>query len=147
MPWMTSYNAAKFARAGEGDAVVIEGFAQLQAALGRVADGVDTELKSKVRAVGERVALVAAGNAPRRTGELQHSEKVSVTGRSASVYNTAPYGGALNVGAWVGGRRGVHISRGRASHYQDRAVRQLAPWVRQEMDSVVDWLMTMFQEG
>lgn len=144
---MASYGAGKYARAGEGGAVAVQGFAQLSAALARIADGTQDELKARIRAVGERVALVAAGNAPRGdTGQLQHSIRVAVAGRGASVYSSSLYGGAQNVGAWVKGR-GPHISRTRASHYMDRAVDQTAPWVVTELDSVMEWVTTTFTEG
>lgn len=140
--------STKFSRAGEGDAIVIQGFAQLQAALRRVADGVQDELRQRVRAVGDRVALVAASNAPRgATGDLQQSIKASVTNTSASVYSSAVYGGAINVGAWTPEGRGPHISRANASHYMNRAVAQTAPWVEQEMNAVVDWVTTTFTEA
>src|SRR5438270_7329546 len=96
--------SSKFARAGQGDAIVMQGFTQLQAALRRIEDGVQPELRSRIRKIGDRVALVAAGNAPRLTGELQHSLRVSVNNSSASVYSTAVYGGAINYGAWSRGR-------------------------------------------
>lgn len=144
---MASFGASKYARAGSGDAIVISGFAQLQAAFGRIADGTQQELQGKIKEVGGRVALVAAGFAPRgATGELQHSPKVSAVTRGASVYSTAVYGGAINFGAWMKNARGPHISRGRASHYMDRAVTSTAPWVAQEMDSILDWVTTKFEE-
>lgn len=141
----SSYSAGKFARAGGGDAVLLQGFDSLQRALGRVEGGVQDELRQKIRAIGEKVALVAASNAPRRTGELQTSIRVSVASRAASVYSTAIYGGAQNVGAWTGHGRGPHIRRARASHYMDRAVKELAPWVETEMAAVLGWLETTFE--
>lgn len=136
-----------FGRAGDTGAVAVRGFAALQAALKRIEDGTQGEVQRRIREIGERVALVAASKAPRRTGELQHSIKTSVATRSASVYSTAIYGGVQNVGAWTKEGRGPHVTRARASHYMDRAVQELAPWVEQEIQAVVDWILTTFQEG
>lgn len=139
-----------FTGAGDNAATTVQGFAGLQRALRKIGDGTDLELRRRIRDVGARVALVAAGNAPRDTGELQHSIKVSVTQGSASVYSNAVYGGAINFGAgpklgWQ--HRGPHITRARASHYMDRAVTETAPWVQQEMDKVLDWVESTFEEG
>lgn len=141
--------STKFGRAG-GDTIAIQGFAQIQRALSRIEDGIQPELRKRIREVGARVALVAAANAPRRTGELQHSIKDSVAISSASVYSTAVYGGAINYGAFPHAgpeHRGPHITRARASHYMDRAVSQTAPWVEQEMNAVIDWLQETFEKG
>ena len=143
---MPSYGAAKYARASEGGAVAVHGFAGLQAALKRIEDGVQPELRRKILEIGAQVALVAAGNAPRDTGQLQHSIKVSAFSRGASVYSTADYGGVQNVGAMTRSGRGPHVKRGRASHYMDKAVTETSPWVEQEISSVLDWLLTTFQE-
>jgi len=133
--------------ASGGDAILVRGFAQLQRALQQIESGVQPELRARLRTIGDRVGLVAAGNAPRLTGALQHSIKTNVTARAASVYSTAVYGGAINYGAWTQGGRGPHITRAGASHYMDRAVSQLAPWVHQETEAVLDWLLTTFQGG
>lgn len=148
-----------YARAHASDlgSTAVVGFTQLLRALGRIEDDTNLELRKRIKAVGDRVGLVAAGNAPILStrpsdtsgapGELQHSIKTSVTLQSASVYSDAIYGGVQNVGGWVGHARGPHVSRARASHYMDRAVTETAPWVRSEMDSLVDWLERTFQEG
>ena len=140
--------ASKFARAGDGATVSVQGFAELQRALTKIETGVQAEMRARLRAIGEKVALVAADNAPRRTGELQHSIKTSVETRGASVYSNAPYGGAVNYGAFPhAGKeaRGPHITRAGASHYMDRAVTELAPWVEQETNAVLDWVITTFE--
>lgn len=140
----------KFGRAAEqGDAITIQGFAQLQRALGRIENGVQPELRRRLHEIGDKVALVAAADAPRLTGELQHSIKTSVANSSASIYSTAIYGGAINYGAFPSAgasARGPHIKRANASHYMDRAVSELAPWVQQETEAVLDWLETVFME-
>lgn len=141
MPGSVFYRSGGFT-----GSISVQGFAALQRVLREIGDGTDVELRRRIKEIGDRVALVAAGNAPRRTGELQHSITDSVALTRASVYSTSVYGGALNFGAWVGHRRGVHISRTRASHYMDRAVTETAPWVHEEMDKVLDWVMSTFQE-
>jgi len=124
----------------------VQGFAELQRASARVEDGIGPEVRRRLKAIGEKVALVAAADAPRgATGELQQSIRVSVTQRTASIYSTAEYGGAQNFGAWSKGR-GPHISRKNASHYMDRAVRDLEPWVRSEIDGLTDWLVKTYEE-
>lgn len=138
--------SAKYGRAVNNGSIALSGFRELIYALGSIEDGADLEARKRIRTVGERVALVAAGNAPRRTGELQHSIKTSVALASASVYSSAVYGGAINFGAWSRGR-GPHIKRGSASHYMDRAVKETAPWVAQEMDSLLDWAQDKFERG
>lgn len=148
-----SYGAGKFQRAGEGDAVVLEGFAQLQAALKRIEDGTYPELRERLRAIGEHVKARAEGNITHRTGRhgaegprLGQSLKVSVTQRSASVYSTAVHGGAQNVGAWTRDGRGPHISRANASHYMDKAVKSEQAFVEQETEALIQWLLTTFEE-
>lgn len=144
---MASFGSQKYVRAGEGGAVAVQGFAQLMAALRRIEGETQVELQAKLREIGAAVALVAASKAPRgSTGVLQHSIKESVVLRGASVYSTAVYGGAQNYGAWSPGR-GPHIKRANASHYMTRAVDETAPWVAAEFDSILEWVMTTFQEG
>jgi len=142
--------SARYQRATDNSAIAISGFRELIYALDSIRDGAEKEARQRVRTVGERVALVAAGNAPRRTGELQHSIKTSVGLRGASIYSNVVYGGAINFGAaphagWQA--RGPHIQRKNASHYMDRAVTQTAPWVAEEMDSLLDWVTRKFEEG
>jgi len=153
--------SARYQRATDNSAIAISGFKELIYALDSIRDGAEKEARDRIRTVGERVALVAAGNAPRLKthpsdssgypGELSHSVKTSVNLTSASIYSIAVYGGAINVGAWSGTKetpaRGPHISRKRASHYMDRAVTQTAPWVAEEMDSLLDWVTRKFEEG
>ena len=128
-------------------AVKFSGFTQLSRALRRIEDGAYPELQKKLRDIGDQVALVAAGNAPRGiTGELQHSMKTSVTLSGASVYSSSIYGGAQNYGAWEKHGRGPHISRARASHYMDKAVAETEGYVLAEMEAVLDWLTTTFEE-
>lgn len=128
-------------------AVQFSGFAQLSRALRRIEDGTYDELRKRLHDIGDRVALVAAGNAPRGvTGELQHSMKTSVTLNGASVYSSSIYGGAQNYGAWTQHGRGPHIRRDRASHYMDKAVAATAGYVEAEMEAVLDWLTTVFEE-
>ena len=118
-------------------------------------DGTQAEVQRRILEIGARVALVAAGNAPRLAsdkvtsssgfaGELQHSVKVSAFSRGASVYSNAIYGGVQNVGSWTKRSRPSR-QRASASHYMDRAVTEAAPWVEQEINSVMEWLMTTFQ--
>lgn len=126
--------------------VAFSGFAQLSRALRRVEDGVYPEFRQKLRDIGDKVALVAAGNAPRDTGELQHSIKTSVTLSGASVYSSSVYGGAINYGAWTQHGRGPHIRRASASHYMDKAVDETSGYVEAEMEAVLDWLTKTFEE-
>lgn len=137
-----------YARAAASDAVVVKGFEQLQRVLGRMEDGVEIELRKRIKELADQVGLVAAADAPRRTGVLQHSIKTSVTRRGASIYSNVVYGGAINYGAYpkLGPQhRGPHIKRSGASHYMDRAVDQTKPWVEKEMQDVMDWLITTFE--
>lgn len=136
--------AAKFT-----SGVSVRGFTQLQRALKRIDDGASDELRKRLKDIGARVALVAAGNAPRDTGELQHSIKTGVALRGASVYSSAVYGGAINYGAFPKAgpeARGPHIKRANASHYMDRAVVQTEPYVEAEVEKLLDWLTKTFEE-
>lgn len=129
-------------------AVQFNGFTQLSRALKRIEDGVYPELQKKLRDIGDKIALVAAGNAPRGiTGELQHSMKTSVTLSGASVYSSSIYGGAQNYGAWTQHGRGPHIRRARASHYMDKAVAETEGYVEGEMEALENWLITTFEEN
>lgn len=142
--------SAKFSRAADNNAVAVRGFKELQATLGKIEDGTKDELKRRLQAIGDQVALVAASKAPRRTRELQHSIKSSVGPRSAAIYSDVIYGGAVNFGAYPhAGRsaRGPHISRAAASHYMDRTVTELEPWIEEQVQALVDWVITTFEEG
>jgi hypothetical protein len=126
-------------------AISVQGFAQLSRALRALGDGADKELRRRLKEIGDVVGLVAAGDAPRITGELQHSIKSSAVTRGASVYSTAVYGGAINYGAWTKRGRGPHIRRASASHYMDKAVTQTQPFVEHEAEALLDWAMTTFE--
>jgi len=136
--------------------IVVHGFAQLNAALNRIAGpgefGLEYELQRRLREIGKTVAEAAPRYVTHRTGrgsgELEHSVKVSVTGRAASVYSTSEYGGAQNVGArpkrgW--GSRGPHITRAKASGWMNKAVAATRPYVEAEMDGLLDWLTFEFE--
>lgn len=144
---MALSSGSKYGRATDNSAVVLSGFSELIRAVGSIEDGADLEARRRVAEVGRRVALVAAANAPRRTGELQHSVKSSVAGSSASIYSTAVYGGAVNFGAWTKFGRGPHITRAGASHYMDKAVKETSPWVAERMDGLLDWVTRKFEEA
>lgn len=144
-----SIGAARYRSAAQNNAIAVQGFSQLTRALQKIEDGIYPELRQKLKEIGNTVALVAAANAPRRTGELQLSIKSSVTTANASVYSSAVYGGAINYGAYphLGPQaRGPHINRANASHYMDRAVTELSPWVEQETNAVIDWLIETFEK-
>lgn len=129
------------------DAVRVQGFREIQRALGAIGDGAEKELRQKLRDIGETVALVAASNAPRDTGELQHSIRTSSTLRGASVYSNVAYGGAVEYGAWTQHGRGPHIKRADASHYMHRAVTQSEPFVDREVEALLEWVAAKFEEG
>lgn len=135
---------------GRGDGVSVDGFAQLLRALKRVDDGLFPELHSRLKAIGARVELVAAGNVTHRTGRsgstprIEDSIKVSVTQTSASVYSTAEHGGVQNYGGRVG--HGAVIKRAAVSQYMTVAVKDTQPWVKEEMDGLISWLLTEFEK-
>lgn len=140
--------SSKFARAADNNAVAVRGFSELQRALGKIEDGTKAELKRRLQAIGDQVALVAASKAPRLTGELQHSIKSSAGPRSASIYAGVIYGGAQNYGAFPHAgvdSRGPHITRARASHYMDKTVTELEPWIESEINGLMDWVITTFE--
>lgn len=135
--------------------VAVQGFDQLQRALRRIEGGIAPELRVKLKAIGEHVKEVAEGNVSHKSGErhgddsqpkLEDSVKVSATLKSASIYSTAVHGGAINVGAWTTTGRGPHISRGTAQHWMDRAVRSEESFVEREVNALLDWLLTTFEE-
>jgi hypothetical protein len=130
--------------------VIVQGFTEIQRSLRELEDGSDRELRRRLKDIGERVALVAASNAPRRTGELQHSIKASSTVRGASVYSNVVYGGAINYGAYpkLGPtHRGPHIKRERASQYMQKGVEESTPYVEQQVNELLDWAMAKFEEN
>lgn len=147
---MPSYSSGKFGRVGE-TGVVISGFAQLQRALRRVGDGIQPELRTRIKKIGDHVKDVAEANVEHKTGRhsgsptIEAGLKVSVQQRGASVYTTAPHGGVQNVGGMVEGR-GPHVKRASASHYMDRAVTTSEAFVEQETEGLLDWLETTFAE-
>jgi hypothetical protein len=127
----------------------LRGFKGIIDALEQIEAGAGKELDKRLREIGDRVSLVAAHNAPRASGYLQNSIRSSYSrGKQfrASIYSTAPYGGAQNYGAWSPGR-GPHITQPRASHYMDHTVDELEPWVREEMDQVIGWVIDQFAKG
>lgn len=138
--------------------ILMVGFTQLQAALGRIeskADfGLEYELQRRLRVVGEKVAKVAPQFVTHKTGRtnsngerLEDSVKVSVTTRSASVFSSSIYGGAQNVGGKVGRNRATLLKRSDASHWMDKAVASEREFVQAEMEGLVDWLLAEFEAG
>lgn len=149
--------ASAYAANRRGDlAVEVVGFSAISKALREIGEGAPEELRKKLKDIGETVALVAAGNAPRLenptltsgyAGELAHSIRTAATVRGASVYSTAVYGGAQNYGAWTQHGRGPHIRRDRASHYMDKAVTETGPWVDDQVVELIDWALETFMEA
>jgi hypothetical protein len=157
MPSYASAGGVRSRAAAAGNAVVVQGFEQLQRALLRIEGGINPELRLRLKAIGLAVAHTAAGNVPHATGRhgdpdvplLEDSIKVSTTLRSASIYATAVHGGVQNVGGgphagW--GARGPHVKRADASHYMDRAVETEAAFVLQEINELITWVTTTFGE-
>lgn len=138
--------SATLRRSGGVSGVWVDGFEQLYRALRRIEGGISPELRSRLRAIGQIVREQASDNAPRQSGALAGSIKVSVTQKGASVYSTSEYGGTQNVGGWVKGR-GPHVSRANASRYMSRAVDETRGEVKDEMDELVKWLLREFVKG
>lgn len=150
---MASYGAGKYGRAGSGDAIVVQGFTELQRALRATEIGVQKEVQARIKVIGAHVAEAAKGNVSHNTGRhssdpsIESGMRVSAVLRGASIYTLAIHGGAQNVGAWKKSGRGPHIKRADASHYMDRAVTSSRAFVEAETQAVLDWITTTFQEG
>lgn len=140
--------------------VAMVGFAQLNDALQRIGGGkadfgLEYELQRRLAEAGKKVASAAPGFVTHKTGRssgngprLEDSVKVSVTRRSASVYSSSIYGGAQNSGAgphagWVA--RGPHIRAANASSWMNKAVASQREQVKEELDGLLDWLVTEFE--
>jgi hypothetical protein len=149
---MASYGAGKYGRAGGSNAIVVQGFEDLQRALRATEIGVQKEVQSRIKVIGAHVAEAAKGNVPHATGRhssepsIEAGMRVSAVLRGASIYTTAVHGGVQNVGAWSKAR-GPHIRRQDASHYMDRAVTSSKPFVEAETQAVLDWITTTFEEA
>lgn len=139
--------------------IAMHGFAELNRALqridgGRSNFGIEYELQKRLRTIGETIAKTAPRFITHKTGrgngELEGSVKVSVTTKTASVYSTSVYGGAQNTGAgpkagWAA--RGPHIRKDKASKWMNKAVASQREFVKEEMDSLLEWLVTEFHRG
>lgn len=137
--------------------LAMRGFTELQRALTRIGSksefGLEYELARRLRGIGERVAETAPLYVQHKTGRdavspnprLEESVKVSVTLRSASVYSTAAHGGAQNVGGQVGRNRATLLKRAEVSQWMIRAVSSTSPWVAEQMDGLLDWLVAEFE--
>jgi len=136
------------------------GFQQLNVALGRIgagkADfGLAYELQQRLRTIGEAVAKAAPQFVSHRTGRhgdpgnpsLEESVRVSVTQRQASVYSTALHGGAQNVGGKVGRNHATLLKRADVSGWMIKAVGSEREFVREEVDSLLEWLEREFVAG
>lgn len=125
--------------------VSVVGFEEVYRALRQIEGGLPKEVRKRLRSVGRIVADEAEGNAPRQSGALASSLKVSLSAKAASVYSTSAYGGAQNVGAWSKGP-GPHISRGNASQYMNRAVDEKRAQVLKEMNELMNWVQSEFSK-
>lgn len=149
---MARYGAGKYGRAEGNNAIVVDGFFELQRGLRRIEAGIQREVQARIKIIGAHVAEVARSNIPHKTGRhggdgtIEDTLRVSAVLRGASIYTLAPHGGAINVGAWSKAR-GPHIQRARASHYMDRAVSTSTAFVEAETQAVLDWVETTFQEA
>lgn len=129
--------------------VSVVGFEEIYRALKAIEGGMPREVRAKLRAVGNIVKNAAAKNVTHKWPDrpvsirLAESLKVSLTQKSASVYSTAPHGGAQNVGAMSKGS-GPHITRAHASRYMNAAVDEKRSWVAAQMDEVLDWATAEF---
>jgi phage gpG-like protein len=89
--------------------VEIEGLREFRRDLRRLDSGIDRELRGSIREAAGKVAVTAAGLAPRRTGALARSIRPYVSGARASVGSRLPYAGVVHFGGMIR-PRGVPIS-------------------------------------
>jgi phage gpG-like protein len=92
-------------------------------------------LRDDIKHAAGKVALTAGANAPRRTGALQHSIRVFVSGARASIGSTLPYAGVVHWGGTIAPkgtkilfRRNEFVTRAIADH-QDQIVEDIADGV------------------
>lgn len=129
----------------------LSGFTEVQRALAEIDNGTAKELRRRLRIVGQDVAEVAGRNVSHKTGRhgpgprLGGSIKVTVSRGSASVYSTAPHGGAQNVGGRVGRRGATILKRADVSGYMTHAVQSEREHVADELDGLLDWLDKTFK--
>lgn len=84
-----------------GDAVRVEGLAQLRAALGKIDKGLQKELRGRLLKIAIRVGERAAQKVPVRSGRAKASIKASVSGNRVYLQGgkkTVPYYGWLDFG-------------------------------------------------
>jgi hypothetical protein len=89
--------------------VKVEGGAQLRRALRRTEPEVDKALAAELRDVADAIRDEAAAGAPRLTGDLAASLRVSVQAKRVSIYSRLPQAGVLHWGGTIE-PRGVPIT-------------------------------------
>lgn len=133
-----------------GSGVVVQGLADMQRVLRKAESELAPQLKVRLKMAGEKIVAPAArANAPvgvrsqrYRFGgaDLKDTIRVTATGRGASVYSTAVYGGVQNYGGRVGRNHATILARGNVSQYMTRAVASTKVPVSREVEGVLDWL-------
>ena len=146
---------ARYAVRNQG--IAMAGFTQLQRALLRIAGvgdyGLAYELRRRLALIGETVAEAAPQYVTHKTGRhgnpdeprLEDSVRVNVTTNMASVYSTAIHGGVQNVGGQVGRKRRTLLKRADVSQWMNKAVNAEKPYVEEELEGVIDWLVHEFE--
>lgn len=89
-------------------AIKIEGLAEFRRDLRKLDREADKELRGNIRAGAEKVLREAQADAPRRSGALARSLKISVTAKRASIYSNLPYAPVVHWGGTIK-PRGVEI--------------------------------------
>lgn len=82
-------------------AVQVRGLKEFRRDLRRLEPEIDKELRKSIRVAASKVAVTAAGLAPRRSGALARSIRPYVSGARASVGSRLPYAGVVHWGGTI----------------------------------------------
>jgi hypothetical protein len=133
--------------------IAVRGFAELQKVMKTIDADTMKELRKRLKIVGKDVAEAARGGVSHKTGRhggsprIEDSIQATVTQNAASVYSTAPHGGAQNYGGRVGRNHATVLARAEVSQYMTRGVKSQREHVAEEMDSLLDWVVDTFDRG
>jgi hypothetical protein len=97
-----------------------QGLREFRRDLKRMEPAIDKELRADIKAAAARVLAQAKADAPKQTGALSDSLRVSLTARGASIYSRLPYAPVVHWGGTIE-PRGAPITF-RATEFISRAI-------------------------
>ena len=132
-----------------GNAIAVQGLAELQRALRRAEGEAPKYLRRGLTEIAKGVKRDATANITHRTGRHGNEGPIrvrtSVTARGASVYANEVHAIVQDVGGQVGRSRATLLRRDSVSQFMTKAVRNSRPRIEREMEQLLDTLGRDFE--